>query len=82
MPKDNVMNVETSDDFGFSFASEDEVVSPNLDDYRDRLRLIRKTYLPLLQNLNKNHDKEMIKWPNRKEVLDKQIQRLLELTEV
>lgn len=86
MSKDKVMDISEDDDFGFSFANEDEVaseaVSQDMENLKERLRTIRKNYLPLLQNLNKNHDKEMIKWPNRKEVLDKQIERLLKLTEV
>jgi hypothetical protein len=49
---------------------------------KKRLRDIRKTYLPLLQHLAKDPDKPMIKWPNRKDVLDKQIKKMIELTEV
>lgn len=74
-------NVE--DDFGFTFVDEEEISkSSDLDDLKERLTKLRKMFLPLLENLNKNPDKDMIKWPNRKELLDKQIRTLKELTEI
>jgi hypothetical protein len=85
--KDIVTEVDETNDFGFSFHDEEEIVSSSgvtdeVEVLKKRLRDIRKTYLPLLQHLAKDPDKPMIKWPNRKDVLDKQIKKMIELTEV
>lgn len=79
---------ELTDDFGFSFGSEDEIAanalapaSDEITDLKNRLNAIRKIYLPLLQNLAKNSDQPIIKWPDRGPVLKKQIEKLNMLTE-
>lgn len=76
------------DDFGFTFGNEDDIVAnavaPTLDEVSDlkkRLEAIRKIYLPLLQNLAKNADQPIIKWPDRGPILQKQIAKLNMLTE-
>jgi hypothetical protein len=74
---------DLDNDFGFTFVNEDELTSVNeLDDLRNRIRKLREMFLPLLESLNKNTDRDMIKWPNRKAVLDKQIKKLNELTNI
>jgi hypothetical protein len=85
--KDIVTELDETNDFGFSFHDEEEIVSSSgvtdeVEVLKNRLRNIRKTYLPLLQHLAKDPDKPMIKWPNRKDILDKQIKKMIELTEV
>ena len=45
-------------------------------DFKDRLIECEKLILPLLQNLMKNEDKEYIYWPNRKAIIQQQIDRL------
>lgn len=77
-----------TDDFGFSFSNEDDIVAeataPSNDEIADlkkRLEAIRKIYLPLLQNLAKNADQPIIKWPDRGPVLKKQMDKLTMLTE-
>lgn len=85
--KDIVTELDETNDFGFSFHDEEEIVSSSgvtdeVEVLKNRLRTLRKTYLPLLQHLAKDPDKPMIKWPNRKDVLDKQIKKMIELTEV
>lgn len=87
MANEIIVELDETNDFGFSFHDEDEIVSSSgvtdeVDLLKNRLRLLRKTYLPLLQHLAKDPDKPMIKWPNRKEILDKQIKKMIELTEV
>lgn len=68
-------------DFGFTTFSESELSnSDELSDLKHRLNSVRKIFEPLLLNLMKNPDKEMIKWPNRKEVLEKQLEKLRDLT--
>ena len=78
-------------DFGFSFTNEQELLdihpkyssmNEQVEDYRKRLHAVCSIFLPLLENLNKDTNKPMIKWPDRKEVLDKQIKKLKELTNV
>lgn len=76
------------DDFGFSFGSEEEIAaeaiapaSDEITDLKKRLEAVRKIYLPLLQNLAKNSDQPIIKWPNRGPILEKQIDKLIMLTE-
>lgn len=84
------LNLNEKNDFGFSFSDEEEIVSSTtyanlpeeISDLKNRLHAIREIYLPFLENLNKNPDKPMIKWPNRKEVLDKQIEKLKSITDV
>jgi hypothetical protein len=76
-------------DFGFTAVDEDEIINTNtnysslneeVDDLRKRLHACEKIFLPLLQNLAKNPDKEMIKWPNRGPIIEKQIENLLKIT--
>ncbi len=50
------------------------------EEWSDKCKTIEALVLPLLYNLMKNPDKEYILWPNRVEVIQKQIQRLLEVT--
>jgi len=76
------------DDFGFTFGNEDDIVaeaiapvSDEIMDLKKRLEAVRKIYLPLLENLNKNADQPIIKWPNRGPILTKQITKLKLLTE-
>ena len=83
MPKDKITNLDDANDFGFTFVSENEVSNLNeVDDLKKRIKQLRDMFMPLLINLNKNSDKEMIKWPNRKVLLDKQIKLLEELTDI
>ena len=81
-------DADLTDDFGFSFSNEDDIVaeaiapsSDEITDLKNRLEAIRKIYMPLLQNLAKNSDQPIIKWPNRGPVLKKQIDKLVMLTE-
>jgi hypothetical protein len=68
-------------DFGFTTFSEQELTNTEeIDNLKNRLNSVRKMFEPLLLNLMKNPDKEMIKWPNRKEILEKQLEKLREIT--
>jgi hypothetical protein len=80
---------DVTHDFGFTFTNEEEVSSPvyestaqEVEDLKQRLRAINKIYMPLLENLNRDPGKEFIRWPDRKELLDKQILKLKNLTNV
>lgn len=81
-------DAELVDDFGFTFGNEEDIVaeaiapaSDEITDLKKRLEAVRKIYLPLLENLNKNSDQPIIKWPNRGPVLTKQIAKIKMLTE-
>ena len=73
-------------DFGFSTESEEDfqAVIAEKDDtvyiLQQRLTQVEKIVLPFLTKLLQTSDQPIIKWPNRKEVLEKQIQKILELT--
>lgn len=78
-------------DFGFTAVDEEEVITTNttysslseeVTDLKKRLQACEKIFLPLLQNLAKDADKPMIKWPNRGDVIKKQIEVLLKITRV
>ena len=49
--------------------------------YQDTIIEIKKLILPLLQNLMKNDEKEYIYWPNRKPIIQQQIDRIEKITE-
>lgn len=88
--KNEYLELEDDDDFGFSFANEEEIVESHgysslqeeVEDLKKRLEAVNKIFRPLLLNLAKDPDKPMIKWPNRKEIIDKQIKKLDSLTKV
>ena len=47
---------------------------------KEDLLKIEKIIMPLLMNLQKNPDDVYIKWPKRKEVIDKQIKKIVAIT--
>lgn len=47
---------------------------------RERLKKVEDVILPLLYNLAKNPEKVYIKWPNRKDIIEKQIEKFLSIT--
>ena len=78
-------------DFGFTFSDEEEIIATHteyasmteqVEDLKQRLQALNKIFLPLLENLIKDPDKPMIKWPNRKEVIEKQIKKLKQITTI
>ena len=74
------------DDFGFSAVSEEEYNSVinkatgTVEDYKARLQELEKIIVPFLTKLHSTGDKEYIYWPNRKPIIEKQIERVLKLT--
>lgn len=47
---------------------------------RDKIKSLEAIIIPLLNNLLKTADKDYIFWPNRKPIIERQIERVLELT--
>jgi len=92
LKKNNYLEMDDDDsDFGFTFANEEEIIELNpeysslqeqVDDLKMRLQAVQKIFLPLLENLNKDNTKPMIKWPDRGPILEKQIKKLKSLTNV
>jgi hypothetical protein len=89
--KNIYLDLEDSDDFGFTFANEEDIIGNNkeysslqeqVDDLKQRLIALNKIFMPLLENLVKDPDKPMIKWPNRKDQIEKQIKKLKNLTNI
>lgn len=89
------MKIEEEHDFGFSFIDESEIdneikkvaitaaeeASSMVEmTYKEKLLAVEQLVLPFLTNLTKDPEKIMIKWPNRKEVVEKQISKLLKIT--
>jgi hypothetical protein len=74
------------DDFGFSAVSEEEYnavvnkTAETADDYKQRLAEVEKMIIPFLNKLHSTGDKEYIHWPNRKPLIEKQIEKILKLT--
>jgi 6-pyruvoyl-tetrahydropterin synthase len=73
-------------DFGFTATDEEEFNSiiaekeNTVDEYKARLEQVEKIIIPFLMKLLKTADQPIIKWPNRKPVLEEQIRKILELT--
>ena len=75
--------INDEEDFGFSFVDESEIeerVQTAEGSFKERLAEIERLMLPLLNNLTKDPEKVMIKWPNRVEVVQKYRDKLLKLT--
>ena len=74
------------DDFGFSAVSEEEYnavinnTTKTAEDYKARLAEVEKLVVPFLTKLHSTGDKEYIYWPNRKPVIEAQIEKILKLT--
>tara|TARA_R110000868_G_scaffold138694_5_gene353000 strand:- start:2402 stop:2680 length:279 start_codon:yes stop_codon:yes gene_type:complete len=74
------------DDYGFTATDEEEynaVIAEKdetVEEYKARLEAVEKLILPFLTRLLKTADQPIIKWPNRKPVLESQIQKILNLT--
>ena len=81
-----IMEEYGDEDFGFS-AQEDEdftaVIAEKdetVEEYKQRLQQVEKLIIPFLSKLLKTADQPIIKWPNRKPVIEAQIQKILNLT--
>jgi len=63
------------------FSLEDKL-GENISDaaMKDKIRQLEAIIIPLLNNLLKTADKEYIYWPNRKDTIEKQIQKVLSIT--
>ena len=80
-------------DFGFTAVDEteyekvkDELEKTNyqkdltVESYKDRLKELEQLIMPFLTNLYKSREQAYIHWPNRGNLLEKQMQKVLKLT--
>jgi hypothetical protein len=58
----------------FGFTSQEFIIAD------DRLQRLEKLVMPLIQNLIDTADQPTIKWPNRKEQLEKLVRDIKEIT--
>lgn len=83
---DVITRLETIDDKLASLVSGDiqQIIEQHKElltaEVHGKLQQVEQLILPLLYNLKKNPDKEYIHWPNRTEVIDKQINKILTVT--
>ena len=81
-----IMSEYGDDDFGFTAVDEAEYEAviaekdETVEEYKQRLQQVEKLVLPFLTKLLKTHEQHYIHWPNRKAVLESQIQKVLNLT--
>ncbi len=81
-----IMKEYGDEDFGFSATDEEEynaVIAEKdetVEEYKQRLQQVEKLIIPFLSKLLKTADQPIIKWPNRKPVIEAQIQKILNLT--
>jgi len=81
-----IMKEYGDDDFGFTATDEEEynaVIAEKdgtVKEYKNRLHEVEKLILPFLTNLLKTADQPIIKWPNRKPIIEQQIQKILNVT--
>jgi CRISPR/Cas system CMR-associated protein Cmr1 (group 7 of RAMP superfamily) len=79
------------EDFGFSEFEFDAVSEADynsvidekadtVEELKERLSTVEKMIIPFLIKLIKTSDKEYIYWPNRKPVIEKQIEKILAVT--
>jgi len=50
------------------------------DELKQDIRTLEGIIVPLLNNLLKTADRDYIYWPNRREVIEKQLEKVLEIT--
>ena len=80
--------LDLSNDFGFTAVHETDLTEPIIsevkttanDATKQKLLDLEKLILPLLVNLMKNPDKDYIHWPNRVQLIEKQIERIISIT--
>lgn len=83
-------------DFGFTFDAPEQKAEKQVDEnllklieehktlvtkeVKQKLKDVENLVLPLLKNLQANGEKEYIHWPNRVEIIQKQIEKITAIT--
>jgi hypothetical protein len=82
---------DESFDFGFTTVSEidfktrENQVAKQVEQQvtassEEKMQKLEKLILPLLYNLKKNSEQEYIRWPNREDIINKQIEKITAIT--
>lgn len=92
----NNVSQSDPEDFGFTFVHESEIdeqiskaattaassaATATEKTYEQKLREVEAIVVPFMQNLMKDPEKVMIRWPNRKEIVEKQLKKILSITQ-
>jgi len=90
---DKVIHEYGDIDFGFTAVDETEYEAVQeelkkesyqkditVEQYKERLQELEKLIMPFLTNLYKSREQAYIHWPNRGNLLEKQMQKVLKLT--
>ena len=59
---------EQEHDFGFTFADEQQFTKVERVVDEEKLKKLRAMFMPLLLNLKKNPDKDIIQWPGKERI--------------
>lgn len=77
---------DDNNDFGFTFHDESEiddkiqeVVNEQSSIAQDKLNRICAIVVPFMENLMRDPEKVMIRWPNRAEIVKKQLNKILSI---
>jgi hypothetical protein len=60
-----ISKIRLDHDFGFTFADEEQFTKVEKVVDREKLMKLRAMIMPLLLNLKKNPDKDIIQWPGK-----------------
>ena len=81
------LKMAINEDFGFTFHDESEIdeqikkeVTSTELSYEEKLKQVENIVVPFFKNLMQDPEKVMIRWPNRKDVVEKQLKKILEIT--
>lgn len=79
---DEIINQYDGDDFGFTAEAEEDITAflSDREQHKAKMAELEKLIIPFLTRLLKTADQPIIKWPNRKPVIEAQIQKILNLT--
>lgn len=79
-----VINEDDDFDFGFTFEDEvavtEELVQDIQETVKQDVKTLERLILPLLTNLQRNPEQEYIKWPNRVDIIQQQIDKIKKVT--
>lgn len=73
--KDEVMKLDETNDFGFTFADSNEIQA-KVATTEDKLQGLKVMIMPLLNNLMKNPEKDTILWPDREKKIKAFIKKM------
>ena len=79
--KQDVKDIKSMMNEIMQIAGEKETITKEIGDeeVKQRFKDVEKVILPLLYNLGKS-DENYIYWPNRKQVIEEQINKILQIT--